>query len=49
MLADLIAAFRQLRRSPMHLVVSTLSLGIGMAIAVAAFSSSMRSPTLMGR
>ena len=35
---DLIAAFRQLRRSPMHVVVSTLSLGIGMAIAVAAFS-----------
>ena len=39
MLADLIAALRQLRRSPMHVVVSTVSLGIGMAIAVAAFSS----------
>ena len=39
MTADLLAALRQLRRSPIHVVVSTVSLGIGMAIAVAAFSA----------
>ena len=38
MIADLIAAFRHLRQSPAHVLVVTLSLGIGMAVAVGAFS-----------
>jgi len=38
MIADVIAAFRHLRRSPAHVLVVTLSLGIGMAVSVAAFS-----------
>jgi putative ABC transport system permease protein len=38
MLADLVAAVRHLARSPAHVLVVTLSLGIGMAVSVAVFS-----------
>ncbi len=38
MLTDLIAAARHLSRSPLHVLVVTLSLGIGMAVSVAVFS-----------
>jgi hypothetical protein len=35
---DLIAALRHPRSSPVHVLVVTLSLGIGMAVSVGAFS-----------
>jgi putative ABC transport system permease protein len=38
MFSDLTAAWHHLRRSPIHVLVVTLSLGIGMAVAVAVFS-----------
>jgi len=38
MVADLIAAWRHLRRSPAHVVIVVISLGVGMAVSVAAFS-----------
>jgi putative ABC transport system permease protein len=38
MLADLVAAWRQLRRSPAHVVIVVISLGVGMAVSAAAFS-----------
>ena len=38
MVADLVAAWRQLRRSPAHVVIVVISLGVGMAVSAAAFS-----------
>ncbi|MDP9323264.1 MAG: ABC transporter permease, partial [Acidobacteriota bacterium] len=38
MVADLLAAWRQLRRSPAHVVIVVISLGVGMAVSAAAFS-----------
>ena len=38
MVADLVAAWRQIRRSPAHVVIVVISLGVGMAVSAAAFS-----------
>ena len=38
MVADLLAAWRHLRRSPAHVVIVVISLGVGMAVSAAAFS-----------
>ena len=38
MVTDLVAAWRQFRRSPPHVVIVVVSLGVGMAVSLAAFS-----------
>src|SRR5687767_10873817 len=38
MVADLVAAWRQLRRNPAHVAIVVISLGVGMAVSAAAFS-----------